>query len=417
MRINRIIFLLLPALAIPALLTGQEFLYRLLYLFLIIIALSFLWVRSNVRNVEVERLLRSGRAQVGGMVEERIFLRNRGRWPKLWLEVRDHSDLPGHEVGRLIPHLPGYRERSWLVKTPCYRRGEFTLGAITIAASDPLGLFQMSRALPASSRLIVYPATIPLRGFTLPWGQLSGGDALRRRTHQITTNVSGVREYLPGDSFNRLHWPSIARTGRMISKEFELDPTADIWLLLDMEAKVQAGTPGPSPKEPPSWRAKQAPRLEPTTEEYGVAIAASVAKELLTKERALGLISYGQRRQVVEIDRGERQLNKVLEALAILRAKGQVSLAEAIAAESNRLGYGNVALVITPSTEEGWIAILRDLHRRGMSVAVIHLEASTFGEAPHSLEVIGLLAASNIPTYLVKCGYPLDEALSKEFRT
>jgi uncharacterized protein (DUF58 family) len=58
----------------------------------------------------------------------------------------------------------------------------------------------------------------------------------------VTTNVAGVREYAPGDSFNRIHWPSTARAGRLIVKEFELDPTADIWLFLDMQREVQAGS-------------------------------------------------------------------------------------------------------------------------------------------------------------------------------
>jgi hypothetical protein len=55
-------------------------------------------------------------------------------------------------------------------------------------------------------------------------GLLSGGEALRRRTHYVTTNASGVRDYAPGDSFSRIHWRSTARRNRLIVKEFELDP-------------------------------------------------------------------------------------------------------------------------------------------------------------------------------------------------
>ena len=79
---------------------------------------------------------------------------------------------------------------------------------------------------------MVYPPTYPLPGFSPPVGQVSGGDALRRRTHYVTTNVAGVRDYVPGDSFNRIHWPSTARTNRLIVKEFELDPLSDVWLML-----------------------------------------------------------------------------------------------------------------------------------------------------------------------------------------
>jgi len=414
-RVNWTVFLILPLVLLPALVTGQEFLYRLVYLLLAIIVFAFLWAWYNSQGIVVERRLRSSRAQVDGLAVERIVVRNPGRWPKFWVEIRDHSTLPEHQVGRLIPSLPAGRELSWTVKTLCHRRGEFTLGPITLVASDPLGLVQMGRPLPGTSSLIVYPMTIPLPGFAPPGGQLSGGDAIRRRTQEITTNVASVRDYLPGDSFNRLHWPSIARTGRLISKEFELDPTADIWLLLDMEARVQASAPEEARVERfPLLRAPRPWQVAPTTEEYGVTIAASLAKHFLAQKKALGMVTYGQRREIVQVDRGERQLSKLLEALAVIRAQGHVSLAEVIAAEGGSMGRGAMAIVITPSTEEDWVAALRDLRRRRVNVVVIHIEPRTFAQAPSSLGLIALLAAGGFPTYLVKRDQPLDEALSQK---
>jgi len=139
--------------------------------------------------------------------------------------------------------------RRWIVRTMCSQRGRYRLGPLTLMSSDPLGLFPRERQLPATSIMLVYPATLDLPGFTPPMGMLPGGDAMRRRTHYITTNVSTVRDYVPGDSFNRIHWRSTARTGRMMVKEFELDPTADIWIYLDLAAAAAAALPW-SPPEP-----------------------------------------------------------------------------------------------------------------------------------------------------------------------
>jgi len=72
--------------------------------------------------------------------------------------------------------------------------------------------------------VLIYPYTADISEFHLPFGELSGGSAFRRRTHHVTDNVTGVRDYVHGDSFNRIHWKSTARTGRLISKEFELGP-------------------------------------------------------------------------------------------------------------------------------------------------------------------------------------------------
>jgi uncharacterized protein (DUF58 family) len=274
----------------------------------------------------------------------------------------------------------------------------------------------MRRELPLSSTLVVYPATVEVLHFIPPSGRLSGGDALQRQTQHITTNVSSVRDYMPGDSFNRIHWLSTARRGRLISKEFELDPLADIWLFLDMEKAVQIGTTGDGPlfEELDSYR-RVSPTLQvdATTEEYGVTIAASLAKHLLGQKRALGMISYGQRREIVQVDRGERQLIKFLESLAVIKAEGRVPLAEVIAVEGSQLGGGTTAVVISPSPFTSWVSALRDLKRKGIDVVAIHLEASTFGDALSSLEVMASLAASNVPAYLIKNGIPLEESFAQ----
>jgi len=307
------------------------------------------------------------------------------------------------------------RQRSWSVRTLCRRRGRFILGPITLASGDPMGLFRMERHLPDTSTMIVYPFLMDLPGFAPPVGQLTGGDAMRRRTHYITTNVSGVRDYAPGDSFNRIHWLSTARTGRLIVKEFELDPTADIWLVLDMEREVQAGTEEDWEDMGPAmlWRPMRRIQVDPTTEEYGVAIAGSLARHFLAQHRAVGLIAYGQTREVLQSDRGDRQLTKILETLAVIRAQGRVPLEQVITAEERRFGRNTTVIAITPSTSVRWVSALRELRRRGVGVVAVLLEASTFGEAPSALGAVSNLVASDIPTYLVKKGVPLDVALSQ----
>lgn len=413
---NRAVFVLLALLLVPTLITGHQLFVRTLYVVVALIVLSFFWSWFNIRWLSASRGLRSTRAQVGVLVQERLLIRNEGSLPKLWVGLRDHSHLPGYRVDRVLSTLPAHSERSWMVLARCKRRGKFAFGPVTLVSGDPLGIFQMRRDLPLYSTLVVYPATVEVPHFKAPVGRLSGGDALQRQTQHVTTNVSGVRDYMPGDGFNRIHWLSTARRGRLISKEFELDPWADIWLFLDMEESVQAGSYADeflfdSLDAPPLVSHKV--QLHPSTEEYAVTIAASLAKHLLSQRRAVGMVSYGQRREVVQVDRGERQLGRFLESLAVIRAEGRVPLAEVIAAEANQLGGGSTALVITPSINTSWVGAVRDLKRRGIDVVAVHLEASTFADAPSSLEVTASLAASGVPSYLVKNGVPLEDVFAQ----
>src|SRR5919202_1673597 len=71
------------------------------------------------------------------------------------------------------------------------------------------------------------------------WVELPGGQDVKSRTYHVTPNVATIREYQPGDSFNRIHWRSTARTNQLMVKEFELDPTADVYIVLDMQERIQ----------------------------------------------------------------------------------------------------------------------------------------------------------------------------------
>ncbi len=417
MKRSWVVFLLWAVVLVAALNTGRNLYYHLTYVLSITFLLSFLWTWGSIHWLKLERQTRGRRSQVGKVAEERFTVHNTGFFPKLWLEVRDHSDFPGHYASRVVSKLGPFRQRGWMVKTICRRRGRFTLGPITLTSGDPFGLFKMQRHLSPTSTVIVYPATIELPALAQPLGQLPGGEAMRRRTHYVTTNVAGVREYVPGDSFNRIHWPSTARTGRLIVKEFELDPTADIWLFLDMQREVQVGSAWemvPVKKEP-ALLSKERPRLEldPTTEEYGVTIAASLARHFIRLNRAVGLIAYGQHRQMAQADRGDRQLTKLLEILAVIKAGGKIPIEDVIAVETSHFSRDTTAVVVTPSADERLADILRSLGRRGIRAIVVLIEASTFGPAKSSLTLLAELVASDIPAYLVRCGQPLEEALSQ----
>jgi uncharacterized protein (DUF58 family) len=286
-----------------------------------------------------------------------------------------------------------------------------------LSSGDPFGLFRMERVLPATSPIVVYPATVDLPGFMPPVGELPGGDAVRRRTHYVTTNVSGVRDYQPGDSFNRIHWPSTARTGRLIVKEFELDPTTEIWIFLDMDETVQ--TAAPWAMEVPHWgitalqQKLSRPMIPPSTEEYGVTIAASVARHFLMRNRAVGFIANAQRREVIQADRGERQLTRILETLAVIQAHGRTPFAQVLAIEGQHLGRNVSIIAISPATSLSWVAALRDLNRRGVRSLAILLAANTFGPAPSYQETLTALHTNGILTYLVSRGDAIDSALAK----
>ena len=398
------------------LVTGRDLYFHLTYVLAGMLVVSGLWAWLAMRRLRLGRHTRSLRAQVGRPFEESFSITSASRLPKLWVVVRDHSDLPGHRASRVIHSLKPGQEHSWTARTLCERRGRFRLGPVTITSSDPLGLFEFRRKLPQTRSVVVYPATVPMRSFPHPAALLPGGDALRRRTHYITTNAAGVRDYVPGDSLNRIHWPSTARTSRLIVKEFELDPLMDVWIFLDMQGSVQV-----SEKEDeitlalremqPLWRRAEELRLEPSTEEYAVTAAASVAEFFIHRRRSVGLVAYGQRREVIQADRDERQLGKILDTLAVLRAEGTMPFDEMLRAEGKRLTRGSVVVAISPAARWEWVEAAQLLKRTGLRVVAMMVDASSFGGQPGAALFRERMETAGIPAILLSRDVPLSQVL------
>ena len=94
------------------------------------------------------------------------------------------------------------------------------------------------------------------------------------------------------------------------------------------------------------------------------------------------------------------------------RATGEVPISDLLSIEGKRFGRHTTVVVITPSTDEAWVTSLLMLTQRGVKVAVVLLEASTFGAKTNSLMVVSQLTAADIWTYLVKQGDDLTNTLA-----
>lgn len=389
--------------------TGRNFFFHLAYTFFFLTTFSFFWAWIAVNWIGMSRQTLARRAQVGHNFDERFTIKNRGLLPKLWLEVRDQSTLPNHNASHVVPTLFPQRQYSWQVNTLCVKRGEFTLGPITLNSGDPFGLFQFPRHIKATSKVTVYPATVPVYEFAAPIGRLSGGQAVRRRTHEVTTNAAGVREYAPGDSLNRIHWKTTARRGRFFVKDFELDPLSDVWIFVDLDRTALVSSPDDYEPPPPGYLWK----LPPNTEEYVVTCAASVAEYFIDKDRAIGFAAYTPLRELIQPDRGDRQLNRVLEILALARSETSITLGQLLAVEGQLIGRDSTLIVVTANPRGEWIGEAVNLRRRGIHLVTVWVDPSSFGSTSVNFTDLHARADSaGIMVYPVKQGDDLTVALS-----
>jgi uncharacterized protein (DUF58 family) len=410
---QRIVLALLGFCLLGGIITGSQLYFRMSYVWMLFFVGNWVWSFYSLRGVGISRKARTVRAQLGQVFEERFELHNYSLLPRMWLEVRDESTIPGLRTSQVFTQIGGREGRSYVAHTRLGRRGVFPLGPTVVYSGDLFGLFPQKHSFEAHDTLLVYPMVVEVKAFSNPVGPLPGGDSLRRRTHQVTPNAAGVREYAPGDSFNRIHWLSTARRNRLMVKEFELDPQSDIWILLDAERVVHASLPWTTYSNVGDLLERSRKiKLPPSTEEYAASIAASLARYYLRNKRAVGLISHGEPRTMLPPDRGGRQLVKILESLALWKANGGLQLLGMVESQAPHLPRGSMVILVTPSPRDEIVLATDYLTRRGLRPVVVLINLVTFGGAL-SVDAVGKhLKVLRVPVCQVANGDDLQVALS-----
>jgi uncharacterized protein (DUF58 family) len=412
------ILIVATVLVVAAFSTGFSFLFYLLYLSILVIGGSYVLVRLGLTDLEAGYAVSQLHGHVGDRMRVTYTLRNGSRLPKVWLEVHNPTTLPGALPGRALS-LPGHSERSWLIRVPLTRRGHFRIEPLHIRTGDPFGFFEAAATVGQGVSVVVYPRLEPIPAWRLPSAVLEGSHASPVRTLQTTPLATSVRPYAPGDSMNRIHWKTTARHGEIQVKEFDLEQTADAWIVLDLQRGIGAGAGDES------------------TTEGAIRAAAAIADKAIEENRAVGMTVNGGRTAFLPADRGGRQHQKIMQLLAAVEADGNAPLVETLIATVGRLRRGMTAVVITPSLDPTWVRPLANLRARGVSCVAITLDVAAYDQAardaraaigaetqpldPAAAEATAkkaralrhALAEYELPSYVITPGRPLGEILTR----
>jgi uncharacterized protein (DUF58 family) len=333
---------------------------------------GYLWARSLARHLRLRREMRFGWAQVGDRLEERFTIDNRSRLPALWVEVIDHSNLPGYSAS-LVTGVSGESENSWQTQGVCMRRGLFTLGPTAIQSGDPLGFFTVSVQDPASAQLMVMPPILPLPTIEVAPGGRAGEGRRCTNAPEPSVSVSHPRPYQPGDSPRWIHWRTSARRAAWYVRSFDSTPVSNWWIFLDMNRSVQFG------QQPTS------------TEEHGIILAASLADRGLRLGRAVGLVAAGKDFSWLPPREGGERRWEILRALALI-APGSTSFADVLGRVRLSLEQRATLILITADTKGGWLASLLPLIWRGATATALLLDPPSFGGDGDSLSLASVLS-------------------------
>jgi uncharacterized protein (DUF58 family) len=347
--------------------------------------ICYVWARALARNLDLQRDMRFGWTQVGDRLEERFTLINRGDMPALWVEIRDHSSMPGYDTSRGTG-VSGRSQVEWRTDGVCARRGVFTLGPTSLQTGDPFGLYSVSLTFTASESLLVMPPIIPLPSIDVAPGGRAGEGRPRANAPERTVSVAGVRDYAPGDSARWVHWPTTARRNALYVRTFESTPASDWWIILDMDRATQAG------------------EGQDSALEHAVTLAASLADRGVRDGKQVGLLAHGDELVWLPPRGSDAQRWSILRAMALLDPGG-LPLRDLLAHMRPAIGQHASLVLITANTSGGWIEELMLLMRRGAVPTVLLLDAAAYApdRADGSAQAaVAMLSHLGVACYLIK---------------
>ena len=213
-----------------ALNTGNNLLYLILSLLLAFLVLSGLLSESSLRGLRVERRLPR---EIFAGAQNRIALRihnDLSRAPSFAISIEDLR-AGGEEfdqAGRSFALRVGPKDSVDLsYDFAPSDRGEMAFVGCRLSTRFPFGLFVKSVDLDLETPALVYPRIQSLTSTDEPHGTLEIGEERRRRASEGDV-VSGLREYIEGDSVQRIHWRRSLHARKLIVGERDGEKSAQI---------------------------------------------------------------------------------------------------------------------------------------------------------------------------------------------
>ena len=380
---------------------------------------SYFIAKLSLEGIVLQRTSRFQKMNVGNYFEDHFDIENKYPIWKQWLEIRDHSGISGNpEEIRVISSIDAKKIRTFNTYTFLRKRGEYALGPMQIKAGDPFGFFELSKQIENKRRLIVLPRILDLDQFAHLPAFLSGGKELKISSPETTPFAAGVREYFPGDSLRRIHWPTTARKNKLMVKEFDRDPQMNTWMMIDCAGENHIEFREEEPISHPSdyWSVRRQTRYELpcSTFEYAVTAAASITKYYIEHNFGVGLISSNKQKQILATDHGYRQLGKALDTLASIQADGDIPFDVFVGEYIKQITRGSTIIFISTLHGDEVIEIFDLALARGLEPIYVWIQRESFikeEKVQINESVIEQLAVREVPVYRLKYGVNIKNSL------
>jgi uncharacterized protein (DUF58 family) len=199
-------------------------------------------------------------------------------------------DIPSatEELDVVLPAESEWSRIVWSC-TP-QKRGNYRLNSVYVETSSPFGFWSVRKSVPVQSEIRVYPNLLRERKNLAALFLHRGTFGLHaQRQVGKGRDFEKLREYVPGDGFDEIHWKATARRGRPVTKVFQIERTQEVYVIVDA-SRLSARK---SVVSSPLSVAKDSQDAAPATD-HGLLTTDSTLERFVTAALVLGLAAEQQ---------------------------------------------------------------------------------------------------------------------------
>lgn len=208
--------------------------WLVLALFGAAVLLDLLRGRTSLDGIAIQlpEVARLAKDREGAIEITVINKPQKSRRLKIGLELPREFHSPAAEQEVLLPgESPQAR-----FSQPCVprKRGRYLLRECRLETKSPLGLWAIRKGVPVQCDARVYPNLLTERQGTAAVFLSRGlfGIHAQRQVGK-GRDFERLREYLPGDSSEDVHWKATAKRARPMAKIFQVERTQEIYVIID----------------------------------------------------------------------------------------------------------------------------------------------------------------------------------------
>lgn len=362
------------------------------------VGVSLLWGRCSFAGLDFSHRLSRDCAFFGERLEYSQEITNNKLLPLPWLMVEtevpaDVEFLKGHpsahyKVKRRM--LSALFSAMWYEKITkkypilCENRGYYFFGPTRILSGDVFGFVKKSMASNIPVKLAVYPRILDIKTESGMNYSPAGGLVKKSFVFKDSYNVSGTRNYVPGDSMKSIDWKASARTARLMVREYDASFNRKAAVFLNINTYQFP------------WEGIDVNLLE-----LSIMTAASVANKAISEGFEVMFLSNArvmsedmdtELTTCIPYGRGMIHLKLILESLARMHPFSMIALEDVMLKAYPKLKRDDRVIWITSYVNERMAELLKFMALKGFDITLI-----LTGDKNNN----GIKASEKIKTYRV----------------